>query len=48
VHHPDRNIQQTAFVADDSTRKVIRTSHKKLDSKGLCGHTPTNLSKLIF
>ena len=47
VHHP-ANQQQTAFVAEDSTRKVVRTSHKKLDSKGLCGHTPTNLSKLIF
>lgn len=47
VHHPT-NQQQTAFVAEDSTRKIVRTSHKKLDSKALCGQTPTNLSKLIF
>lgn len=26
---------------------MVRTSHKKLDGKGI-GHTPTNLSKLIF
>lgn len=44
---PDRNIQQTAYLVEDSTRKMVRTSHKKLDGKGI-GHTPTNLSKLIF
>lgn len=45
---PDRNIQQTAYHADESMKKPARTSHKKLDSKNLCGHTPTNLSKLMF
>lgn len=47
AHHPNHH-QLTAFPPDDSTRKIVRTSHKKLDAKGLCGHTPTNLSKLIF
>lgn len=45
---PDRNIQQTAFHGDESMKKPARTSHKKLDSKHLGGHTPTNLSKLMF
>jgi hypothetical protein len=32
---------------DESIKKPARTSQKKFDSKHL-GHTPTNLSKLMF